>query len=308
MALNTNVSARIEDSMDSREERRRRRSAAKKMLKPELRALTEGAQPPVEDIESGSESNDSSPPHSPPSDPASIQDLLLNSPKPIHPLPQSPVHTTEESRRWKAEPVICTLLPTDENAWDIPAVRVQLDRGQWALFPLSLMELGAVWNTPEHIRGWSASRYPHGWDRALEHFKTLVPYPDKFLSLFLHVLRTGTFLDRTPIRLETWQFDCKNDPHKLGAQTRCIRCGKTHLLAPRWLACLPSSLDTLVCPMVQSTCIVPAQTPAPLVTEPHQADSDAEELFLGSTSRRTRPRPSLHRSPSSQEESHPSRP
>ena len=111
-----------------------------------------------------------------------------------------------ESSPWEADPVVCVervLRVGSENLRKIPAVKIVLSEEEWAIVPLSLNELGVLFDTTMAFKDWGYYTVPGGWEEAHETFLKLIDYSPSFLDVFLKALREGCLPGGEPLHLGT---------------------------------------------------------------------------------------------------------
>ena len=103
------------------------------------------------------------------------------------------------------------------------------------IYPLSRIELGDVWYTPQELLSVQVNPLEGGWPVALTTFHEFVDYPAEYMFTLLSVLRTSQFMDKTPVHRDLWKTACRTTNNMLNVPIPCTECKKIRYISMRTL-------------------------------------------------------------------------
>ena len=162
-----------------------------------------------------------------------------------------------ESSSWEADPVVCVeqaLRVGSENLRKIPAVKIVLSEEEWAIVPLSLNELGVLFDTTMAFKDWGYYTVPGGWEEAHVTFLKLIDYSPSFLDVFLKALREGCLPGGEPLHLGRWSTYCWGRETSLKVKVTCQDCRTQRELTARHLSVVTRDLTAFTCPLSGFCC------------------------------------------------------
>ena len=96
----------------------------------------------------------------------------------------------------------------------VPAVKVTSTAGQTCVFPLSLEELGQVWEGGEAMWPWIERRTETDWERARTLFSRLVEFSADAMRSLLDVLKSGRYVGEERVTNKNWKDSIANKPER----------------------------------------------------------------------------------------------
>ena len=118
-------------------------------------------------------------------------------------------------------PILCCLQGSEKC---VPTVKVTSAAGQTCVFPLSLEELGQVWEGGEVMWPWVEQRTETDWERARTLFSRLVEFPADAMRSLLDVLKSGRYVGEERVTNKNWKDSISSKPERFDFKTHCSRC------------------------------------------------------------------------------------